>query len=176
MAGEDELDLLEDEEVEPKPGEPKALREYAEKLKKQLERDVPKAEQRGYEKAMAEIKRQQAATEAATSLGNPKAADLFLRLNPDTEPTTEAISAFLSEFNLVPQKEEEKEPEKPPVLTPEQQAQAMAFQKVGGGVTSTERLTPKELKEKIDAGQMTQAEAMKALHEGRVDVTPRSTL
>jgi hypothetical protein len=166
MAGEDELDLLEDEEDEPKPGEPKALRDAYDKLRKQHERDVPKAEQRGYEKAMAEVKRQQAATEAATTLGNPKAADLFLRLNPDTEPSTDAISAFLSEYNLVPQKEEEK-PETP--LTPEQQAQAMAFQKVGGGVPSVERMTPKELKEKVDSGQITPEQASQALREGRVE-------
>jgi len=155
---ESEDESLEDTKVESKPFA--ELRGHARKLEKQL---------RSYEKELSELRsfreervkaeRTAAVESTFKDVGlNPKHAKLWAALNPEAEPTAEAVAGFAAEYGLVTENGEQVEAPAPPSFTP--------TLPTGAGPAQATKISRAEFRQMYDRDP---ANALKLLEQGRVE-------
>ncbi len=151
------------------------MREAIERLEKKLskaEEEKAKAVEKAREEARAQMEREAKAAEVAGSLGNPKLANLYLRLNPEGEVTEEAIRGFAEDYGFpVKAKEEEgeavEEKKAPPTESVPQEV--AKFHATGAGTGVSEKLwTAPEMMRAYAAGELSAEQFTQIIAEGKM--------
>lgn len=159
---EDDLTFEDDEQDES--GQDKTnWRDEFFKLRKKADRDIERAKKAARDEALAEVQRKQDVLTHVTSFGlKPAAADFFLKANPEAEVTPENVKTFFEELGATLKEAEEPERKEEPV--PAQQ-----FREKGPATEPTsERMSARDIYNKVKAGEMSQEEAAEVIRRGQM--------
>jgi hypothetical protein len=174
--GDDPFDLDDEQEETPEaPAEEesnpvKQLREALEREKRKRKKIAEKV--RG--EVLAEVARKQTAADLASALGNPKAADLFLKVHPEAEVTEDAFKQFFTDYGFEIKATESEGEEMPQPETTEQVPPASEFHKpVGPAQTpGNKKMTGPEAEAAYRRGEISPEEFTKLIAEGRIVKEP----